>query len=71
MHDHKFNKNKTFISSMIDFKDVESISFNQSLLAQTEVPGVEYIAKGYNVFTGNPHCTASIDPGIKNVMGLN
>eukprot|EP01084_Bolivina_argentea_P263806 446643_1 len=32
--------------------------------SEEEVPGIEYISHGYNIFFGNPHTTGNVDSGI-------
>lgn len=36
----------------------------KSQYTESEVPGIQFISRGYNIMFGNPHTTGNIDPGI-------
>eukprot|EP01083_Nonionella_stella_P097454 273939_1 len=42
-----------------------SVLIIESSLIDEEVPGIQYISRGYNILFGNPHTTAKVDDGIR------
>ena len=40
----------------------------KNIASSTEVPGLDYISRGYNIMFGNPHTTGNVDEGISGVI---